>query len=302
MTTIAAGPSDPESNRAERVLPRLAPFIFLVLWSSGFGFAKVGLEHAQPLTLLAWRYGLVVALLLPVWIVLRPPLPKSGRAWINLMVVGFLIQVVYFGLGMTSMHMGVSAGIAAVIASLQPIAVCLAAPAIAGEKTTATKWLGIFIALTGSILVISSRSGIVIDRYVALPLCFASMLAMAAATLYQKRFGVAEHVVTANLVQYLTGFVMVLPLALAFEAEPVSWTSDFAVALAYLVVANSLISISLLIFMLRRGQASRVSSLFFLIPPTAALSGWLLLGETLSPLAWCGMAVAAIGVALVSRA
>jgi drug/metabolite transporter (DMT)-like permease len=90
-------------------------------------------------------------------------------------------------------------------------------------------------------------------------------------------------------------------MALAFEGGSISWTADFAIALAYLVIANSLISISLLLFMLRRGQASRVSSLFFLIPPTAALSGWLLLGETLGAVALCGMAISAFGVALVLR-
>jgi drug/metabolite transporter (DMT)-like permease len=299
MTTDLAGAT--ASDRTERLLAGAAPVIFLVLWSAGFGFAKVGLEHAGPMTLLAWRYGLVVALMLPAWLILRPPLPGTPWAWLHLIVVGCLIQVVYFGLGMTSMAMGVPVGMAAVIASLQPITVCLASPVVTGEKIGALKWLGIFVGLSGSLLVITSRSQIEIVGSLALLLCFGSMLAMAAATLYQKRFGAAEHVVTANLVQYLTGFVFVLPMALAFEGGSISWTADFAIALAYLVIANSLISISLLLFMLRRGQASRVSSLFFLIPPTAALSGWLLLGETLGAVALCGMAISAFGVALVLR-
>ncbi|SHJ94631.1 Threonine/homoserine efflux transporter RhtA [Aureimonas altamirensis DSM 21988] len=285
----------------DRILARTAPLIFLVLWSSGFGFAKVGLEHAGPMTLLSLRYGAVVTLLIPAFLIRRPALPRTAQAWLHIIIVGFLIQFVYFGLGLTSMYLGVPVGTAAVIASLQPIVVCLAAPAITGERIGGLKWTGILIGLFGAVAVIASQSGVIADGYVALPLCFGSMLAMAAATLYQKRFGAAHHVISVNLVQYTVGFILTLPLSLMLESQDVSWTMEFAVALAYLVIANSLVAISLLLFMLRRGETSRVSSLFFLIPPTAALSGWLLLGETLGPLAVAGMAIAVAGVALVQR-
>lgn len=282
-------------------MTKAAPLIFLILWSSGFGFAKVGLEHAGPMTLLALRYGAVVALLIPAFIIWRPALPRTGEAWVHVIVVGFLIQFVYFGLGLTSMYLGVQVGTAAVIASLQPIVVCLAAPTITGERIGGLKWFGILIGLFGALVVISGRSSVVIDSYVALPLCVGSMLAMAAATLYQKRYGTAQHVISVNLVQYMVGFILTLPLSLALESWDVSWSMEFVTALAYLVIANSLIAISLLLFMLRQGHASRVSSLFFLISPTAALSGWLLVGETLSPLAIAGMGIAVAGVALVLR-
>jgi drug/metabolite transporter (DMT)-like permease len=133
-------------------------------------------------------------------------------------------------------------------------------------------------------------------------LCAGSMLGMSAATLYQKRFPVTAHPVTVNLVHYVVGAATIAPVALATESLRVDWTGEFVAALLWLVVANSLISVALLLFMIRRGEASRVSALFFLVPPIAALYGWALLGETLSGLALLGMAVAAVGVALVSRA
>ncbi|MCX8508742.1 MAG: EamA family transporter, partial [Rhodobacteraceae bacterium] len=112
----------------------LAPALFLILWSAGFGMAKIGLRHAEPMTLLALRYCLAVALLAPAALILRPPLPKSRRAWLDVAVTGFLIQVVYFGLCYAAFKSGVSAGGVAIIVCLQPILVGLIAPRFVGEK------------------------------------------------------------------------------------------------------------------------------------------------------------------------
>ena len=124
---------------------------------------------------------------------------------------------------------------------------------------------------------------------------------MTAGTLYEKRFGVAQHPVTSNLVQYAVGFAAVLPLAWALEDMHVFWTGAMVASLLYLVIGNSLVSVTLLLAMIRRGKASRVSALFFLIPPIAAVIAWLLIGEAMPPLAWIGMAFAAAGVAVASR-
>lgn len=64
---------------------------------------------------------------------------------------------------------------------------------------------------------------------------------------------------------------MVLPLALALEPIRIEWTVQLLGSLAYLVLGNSLLAITLLLAMLRRGEAARVSSLFFLVPPVTAL-------------------------------
>ena len=73
-----------------------APVLFLVLWSAGFAIAKLGLQHAEPMTLLALRYGLALAILIPVALILRVPMPPTPCAWADIAIVGFLIQVVYF--------------------------------------------------------------------------------------------------------------------------------------------------------------------------------------------------------------
>ena len=107
--------------------------------------------------------------------------------------------------------------------------------------------------------------------------------------------------ITANMVQFLVGFVLILAFALMLEDMVVHWTAEFALTLAYLVIGNSLVAVTLLLAMYRHGEAARVSALLFLVPPMVALIAWGILGETMPPAAWLGMAVAVAGVALATR-
>lgn len=289
------------SETAKPLWLRLAPAIFLLLWSGGFSFAKFGLESAEPITFLALRYALVLAVLLPVALALRPPLPRRLRDWGHLVVVGFLIQAVYFGLSYYAFYLGISAGGVALIVALQPILVALAAPWISGEKIPALRWLGLCLGLAGAGLVIASRYAVEVTSLLGVLAAVGALFGITIATLYEKRFGLHHHPVTSNAVQYAVGFAAVLPLAFFTETMQVDWTPQLGMALAYLVIGNSLISVTLLLAMVRHGEASRVSALFFLVPPMAALMAWGLLGELLPPLAWAGMALAAGGVALVGR-
>lgn len=278
-----------------------APFVFLILWSAGFAVAKLGLQHAAPLTLLALRYVLVLALLIPVALVLRPPMPRSPRAVADIAIVGFLIQVVYFGLCYVAFKSGGSAGGVAIIVCLQPILVALAAPRLLGEVVGRRGWLGLALGLSGAALVIGARSEVGVSGLFGLLCTFAALLGMTGGTLWEKRFGVTHHPVTANLIQYAVGAVCTVPLALLTEDTTITWNGEFVAVLVYLVVGNSLVSMSLLLAMIRAGEVSRVSALFYLVPPLSALIAWPLLGEAMPPLAWAGMALAAFGVALASR-
>lgn len=278
-----------------------APAAFLLLWSGGFTFAKLGIAYAEPMTFLVLRYVIVLALLLPLFAVLRPRLPRRPQAWLHLAVIGLLIQGVYFGLSYVSFHLDVSAGTVALIVSLQPVLVAILAPRFAGESVSALRWLGLGLGLLGAVVVILARSAVEATSLTGVASAVGALAAMTAGTLYEKRFGTSHHPVTANLVQCTVGLLAILPLALLLEDMRVEWTGELVVALGYLVVGNSIIAVSLLLAMVRHGEASRVSTLFFLVPPCAALLAWLLLDEAMPPLAWVGMALAAAGVAIAAR-
>ncbi|HDR9337617.1 TPA: DMT family transporter, partial [Burkholderia multivorans] len=153
----------------------------------------------------------------------------------------------------------------------------------------------------GAVLVILARGSVAIASPWALAFALLALACITGGTLWEKRFGTDVHPVGANLVQYAVGLAVSAPLAFALEPMHVHWSAGLAGSLAYLVICNSLIAISLLLAMVRHGEASRVSALFFLIPPATSLIALAVLGETIGALAWPGMALAAAGLYLVMR-
>ena len=278
-----------------------APALFLLFWSAGFSFGKLGLQHAEPMTFLALRYGCVLVIVLPLVVALRPPMPASPADWGHLAAVGLLLQALYFGLTYFAFALGVSAGSVALIVSLQPILVALFVPWTAGEHVGGRRWAGLLLGLAGAGVVIAARSQVGGTTVAGLLAAVAALAAITAGTLYEKRFGVRHHPVTANAVQYAVAFAAILPAAVLLEGLRFEWVPELWIALGYLVVCNSLIAMTLLLAMIRHGEAARVSALFFLVPPGAALIAWAVLGETMPALAWPGIALAAVGVALATR-
>lgn len=280
---------------------RIAPVIFLLLWSSGFVFLKLGLQYADPLTFLALRYACVVALLIGPCLWMRPALPSGIAPWLHLAMVGLLIQAGYFAFTYLSLKFGMSAGAVALVTSQQPILIGLLAPALAGERVDRTRWAGLALGVAGATMVITAKSSIDLSSPLALAFAVFALLAMTAGTLWEKRFGVSVHPVLANTVQYAVGLMVTAPLAFLLEPMRVQWTAGLFGSLAYLVIGNSLVAITLLLAMIRHGEASRVSALFFLVPPVTAVIAFAVLGEAIPAMAWPGMAIAAAGLFLVMR-
>lgn len=277
-----------------------APVVFLILWSAGFAVAKIAVAHAAPLTVLALRYSMVLALLIPVALVMRPPMP-SLRGVRDVAIVGFLIQVVYFGLCYVAFKSGVSAGAVAIVVCLQPILVALVAPRLVGEAVSGKGWLGLILGLLGAALAIAGRSSIAVENAFGVGLTVLALFGITAGTLWEKRFGVSHHPVASNLIQYAVGAAFCVPAALLTENTAIDWAPEFLWSMAYLVIGNSLLAMSLLLAMIRVGEVARVSSLFYLVPALSALCAWPLLGEVMPVLGWAGMALAGLGVALVAR-
>ncbi|MDS1140548.1 DMT family transporter [Pusillimonas sp. SM2304] len=278
-----------------------APALFLLLWSFGFVFLKLGLAYADPFTFLALRYACVVAILAIPCLWLRPPLPATPQVWMHLSVVGLLVQAGYFSFAYLSLKQGVSAGALAIVTAQQPLLVGLLAPAIASERVGLIRWTGLVMGVAGAGIVILAKSSIEVASTAGLIYGVLALLCMTGGTLWEKRYGTEVHPISANMLQYTVGLAVAAPLAFWLEPMHVQWTAGLFVSLAYLVVGNSIIAISLLLAMIRRGEASRVSALFCLVPPTTALLAYPILGEAVPVLAWPGMLLAVAGIYLVMR-
>ncbi len=279
----------------------LAPVLFLLLWSGGYTFAKLGLKYAEPMTFLALRYACVLVLMWPLYLVLRPRLPERPIAWVHLAITGLLMQALYFGMSYLAFADGLSAGGVALIVSLQPILVAIAAPLFVSELVSRYRWLGLVLGLAGAVMVIGARQEVSTASYAGVVFAVIALISMSAGSIYEKRFGVNQHPITATIVQFTVGFLVILPIAMLRETMQVNFTPELVWSLVYLVIGNSIIAVSLLLYLIRAGEVSRVSALLFLVPPAASLLAWFVLDEAMPPLAWAGMVLAGAGVLMASN-
>jgi drug/metabolite transporter (DMT)-like permease len=284
-----------------RILILAAPIIFLVLWSAGYAIAKLGLRYAEPFTMLALRYGIVVAILGPLALIWRPPFPKRAADWGHIAIVGVLIQFLYFAIAWAAFLAGMPAALFAIIVCLQPILVALAAPKWVGEKVGVLAWLGLGLGLAGAVVAVMARGNVENATALGLTLSALALFGITAGTLWEKRFGQNHHPIASNLIQYAVGFALTLPAAMMFETMQIDWQPQFIWVMAYLIFGNSLLAMTLYLAMIRAGEVARVSALFYLVPALAALFAWPILGEEMAPMAWAGMALAGLGIALVAR-
>ena len=276
------------------------PAVFVFLWSTGFIGAKLGLPYAEPMTFLAIRFAIAVALLLLIALVCRAPWPRSWRAVGHIAVMGLLMHGAYLGAVFASISFGVEAGVSALIVSMQPLLVAVAAGPLLGERISRLQWLGLLLGVIGVVLVVWRKLELGIGTPSGMALSGIGLVALAAGTLYQKRFGGDMDLRSGNVIQYAAAGVFCALLALIFEQRSVVWSGEFIFAMGWLVLVLSLGAITLLYLLIRRGAASSVSSLFFLTPPVTALIAYLLFDETFGALSLIGMVIAVVGVALVN--
>ncbi|WP_341898343.1 DMT family transporter [Ferrovibrio terrae] len=278
------------------------PGVFVLLWSTGFIGAKFGLPYAEPMTFLVLRFAIVTVLLCVFAGLTSAPWPKSWREAGHIAMAGLLLQAVYLGGVFASIYHGVPAGISALIVGIQPLLVAAAAGPVLGETVTRRQWLGLVLGLGGVILVVWTKLGIGIGTPWGYALSVIALVGITLGTLYQKRYCPGIDLRSGTAIQFAATTVVLVPFALLFETRQVQWTGEFLFALGWLCIVLSLGAITLLFLLIRRGAASKVSSLFFLVPPCTALVAWPLFGEQLSLLALIGMAATMLGVALVNIA
>lgn len=280
----------------------LMPGVFVLLWSSGFVVARLGMPHAPPLSFLALRFALSV-LVFAVWVAWSgAKFPTDRGQWAHLAVVGMLLQAGYLGGIWAAVKLGMGAGTSALIAGLQPVltALWVAWGSRTPQRVAPRQWLGLVLGFGGLLLVVYDKLGIGEITPLNLLICVGALLAITVGTLYQKRWVRPCDVRTANLVQLCAAFAVMLPLSL-FETEPIRPAPELIIAMVWSVIALTLGASSLLYLLIQRGAATHVASLMYLVPPCTALLAWLLFDEPLTAVVLLGLGATAVGVALVVR-
>jgi drug/metabolite transporter (DMT)-like permease len=298
-------PDTPHAAQTARNASFLSPLplFFVLLWSSGFIVAKFGLPYAPPLTFLLLRFLGVLVFLVPAVLVLRAPWPHGKIGHIAL--AGLLVQAGYLIGVWCAIKQGMPAGLSALIVGMQPILTAFAAPLI-GERVLPRQWLGLLFGIGGVGLVVAAKIQLVGLSPDAILLCVLALFSITAGTLYQKHHCPQFDLRVGTVIQFAASTIVVLPLAIYFEGlgpdfAAVQWTPRFVGALLWSVLGLSIGAIFLLFALIRRNDATQVTSLMYLTPPTTAIMAWLMFGEAFNTLGMAGMALAVTGVIFVVK-
>jgi len=279
---------------------RALPWLFVLLWSTGFIGARLGLPHTEPLTFLLLRYLAVIALMTLVSVVSQAPWPASAGAWFHIGLAGLLVHGVYLGGVFMAISKGLPAGVASLVVGVQPLLTAVGAGWLLGEAVLRRQWVGLLLGFVGVGFVVFDKIGSGFGVAALLP-SIVALLGITVGTLYQKRFCPAFDWRTGSVAQFLPTALVTGLLAALTEHLRVDWTGEFFFALGWLVLVLSVGAISLLNWLIRHSDAVNIASLFYLVPPSTALLAWLLFGESFSGLAMVGMGLAVWGVYLARK-
>jgi drug/metabolite transporter (DMT)-like permease len=277
-----------------------APALFVLLWSTGFIGARLGLPYIEPLTFLAVRMGLVVVIMAAIALAGGARWPYANEVGHSL-VAGSLVHGLGLGGVFIAISQGVPAGISALIVGLQPIVTSTLANRFMGEKVTRLQLVGLALGLVGVLLVLHDRSIVLAGSVLGWIASFLSLIGLTLGTLYQKRYCGGIDWRSGNLIQYVGAGVLFTLGAFAFETREIHWTGELIFAMAWLVLVLSIAAVGLLYWLIRRSTATGFASLFYLVPVVTAFFAYILFDERLDSISILGMVVCAGGVALVNR-
>ena len=292
---------------SQALLLRLAPLVFVTLWSTGFIAAKYSMQNADPFVFLCLRFSITALALVPILLLAGAALPRRIWSFRHDMVTGVLMHCGYLGYLFWPIKNGVPSGIVAIIIGLQPILTMTLATLYIGEHLDFRKLAGLVIGFIGISIVIIGKYGVTLGLAGGLDpldllMCLVSLFSMATGVFYQKKFCDQSQLLPGTLMQYVAGSLATAGFALLWsESWTVDWTATFALALTWQVLGLSIGAVVLLMYIIRNGEAGRISSMFYLVPPLVVVEAHFLFGETLGLVSIGGMLICIAGVITVSR-
>ena len=278
----------------------ILPFGFIFLYGSGFIFTQYGLQNSSPMAFLAIRFFIAFWILLFIAYILKVPFPKSKKEFYQIAFAGSL-TVGTFSIGVfLSISYGVSGALNALIIALQPIIVTFLALRFLEEEVNNRVWLGLIIGFIGVAFVVVSKLDFSYDSIIGVFWSVVALLGLSFGSLYQKKYCTGMNLYSGGAIQTLSSTILVIPF-LFFEDIHITWNSDFTIALLYMAVGVSIGALSLLYIMIKNGEVSKVSSIFYLVPVSAAVVSYFLLGEKMEYSVIVGIITVIIGMTLINK-
>ncbi|HEX7981157.1 MAG TPA: EamA family transporter [Gemmatimonadaceae bacterium] len=276
--------------------------LYIFLWSSGFAPSRVVLREIPALWVLGSRLVIAGTILLVLARARGLEFPRTRLQWGTAVAVGVLVNVVYLGLLYVALH-DMSSGMAAIIASTNPLILAFVAPALLSETPQRATVLGILIGFGGVAFTMWNRVGNALERPQSIAICFISVLGLVASTVVYKRAAYPSRMVMAATgVQLLVGSALLLPAAMIVNGAPtLPHTLAPWLSFGYLTLVMSVGASLLWFWLLAHGDATRLSAFYFLVPVFGLVIGHLLLGEVVTWRDALGAIVIAVGISLAQR-
>ncbi len=276
------------------------PLAFVLLWSSSFIASRVGLRFLSPLLFVSVRMVVASLVLLGVTIALRRRWSVLRGRWGHCAVAGVLTNSVLLMTAHYAM-VHIEAAQIALVQTLNPLLTAVLAWPFLGERLRSVQWLGLLLGLTGVVLIVGRAAASSPVQLHGLLLTAGGVVSLCSGTLYFGRFCRGVPVLEGTTVQFLAAAVVCVISTPVFETPHADWNNAAIGAVAWNALAVSLGGMALYYRMLVRGAAARATANFYLVPGTASLMAWALLGERLSALTLMGLAVSSLGCWMVSR-
>ena len=277
----------------------ILPFLFILLYGSGFVFTKFGLENASPMAFLAIRFFIAFWILLLIAIIFKSPWPKSTREFVNIAIAGSL-TVGTFSIGVyLSIYHGITPSLSALVIALQPIVVALLAWKFLNEQKNNRILLGFILGFIGVFFVIGNKVDNV-ELSIGILYSFIALFGLSIGNIYQKKFCLNMNLFSGGAIQTLASTILVLPF-LYNEEIKVIWNADFIIALLYMSVGVSIGALSLLYIMIKKADVSKVSSIFYLVPLSAVFISYILFDVQIDLVTILGIIIVLFAIVLINK-
>lgn len=285
-----------------RAYESLLAWYFVSVWGSGFLATKIGLQHTAPFTFLTLRFAFGILCLIPIILLYKPRWPTSRDEVRHILIAGLLMHAVHLGGSHYTQHLGMSAGITAVLLSIQPLLTALIAGRWMGERLSPRQWLGVAVGLAGVTLIVWHKIDMREATLGALVAVTISLAGVTAGTLYQRAYCPAVDLRSAAFMQFIATIVVLAPLAWFVEDAVVRWSWTLVGAIVFLVIGASILAVNAFHTLMRRGQATKVTSLIYLTPIFAVALELAMFDVIPTAISLTGIVITCAGVAMVSWA
>ena len=279
---------------------RIYPFIFIILWSSAFITTKPIVDYSDPFAALAFRFFFVAVGFYLFSVYSNNSVIIKKKDLIESFLSGVLFHGFYLGGVFFSISIGMPAGIAALIVTLQPILTNLLSSPILNEKVSFKQWIGAFLGFIGAALVLGLDLGSKIPL-LGLIATVISLIAITTSTIWQKKLSNNLPLSVSNFYQAIGGCFFHSLIVIFFTEAFIDFTPTFLIAMGHQIFLVSFGAFTILMFLIKKNSASKTVSIFFLIPAVSAFMGWFFLNEILTKVDLIGFFIATIGVYIATR-